>query len=106
MVKTLQTTLLQWHETYDTRQKLQHGYAAAGIFLVLGAGIVGLINYDLGQRMLLGAFVCFAVFILNAIAWALLQSFVLMPLEAKRSTANKPTTAKSTKSSSTTTRKK
>lgn len=84
MAKTFHTSLLRWDESYDTRQKLQHGYAAAAAILILAAGIVGLINYDLGQRILLVAFVCVAVFILNAVAWALLQSFILLPLDAHR----------------------
>lgn len=85
MAKTLQASLLQWHESYDTRQKLQHGYGAVAAVLILAAGIIGLINYDLGQRVLLAAFVCIAIFVFNAVAWALLQSFVLLPLDARTS---------------------
>lgn len=67
-----------WDKSTDAHQKLQHSYIALALGLVLTAGIIGLINYDLGQRILLGAFVILVVFVFNAVAWALLQSFVLL----------------------------
>jgi cell division protein FtsW (lipid II flippase) len=80
IVKTLQ----DWNERTSSRQKLQHAYIVTAIGLVVSAGIVGLVNYDLGQRILSGAFLAVAAFLANAVIWALLQSFVLLRLPAKK----------------------
>lgn len=94
MFTTLIMSLQNWNLNYDARQKLQHTYLIVTIGLILGAGIIGLINYDLGQRILLGAFICIAVFLFNAVAWALLQSFVLLRIPEQQKPAAKPTTRK------------
>lgn len=78
MFSTIVKSLQEWNTSTDSRQKLQHAYLAGALALILGAGIIGLINYELGQKILLAAFICIAVFLANAIAWALLQSFVLL----------------------------
>ena len=74
MITSLYKSLQDWKLRTDGRQQLQHSYLAVTLGLVLAAGIIGLINYDLGQRILLGAFICIVVFVANAVAWALLQS--------------------------------
>lgn len=95
MMKTVSKSLQQWYQAYDARQKLQHAYLASAIALVVAAGIIGLINYDLGQRILLGAFVCIVVFVVNAVAWALLHSFVLMRIpQTDAKSASRPITRK------------
>ena len=102
MFSTIASSAREWGEKTDSRQKLQHAYLGATLVLVLSAGIIGLINYDLGQKILLGAFVCVVVFLVYAIAWALLQSFVLLrigTIQATRTTqtstpAKKPATRK------------
>ena len=94
MITSLYKSLQDWKQRTDGRQQLQHAYLAVTLGLVLAAGIIGLINYDLGQRILLGAFVCIVVFVANAIAWALLQSFVLMRIEDAQTPTPKPTRKK------------
>ncbi len=87
MITTIVSNLKDWAQATDARQKLQHTYLSATLVLVLGAGVIGLIDYDLGQKILLGAFICIAIFIANAVVWALVQSFILFkiatPLEDK-----------------------
>lgn len=80
MFKDLTKTLQDWNERTSTRQKMQHTYIVLAIGLIVVAGIVGLVNYDLGQRLLSGAFLAIAAFLANAVVWALLQSFVLLRL--------------------------
>jgi len=95
MFSTISSSVREWGAKTDSRQKLQHAYLGVTLALVLGAGIIGLINYELGQKILLGAFVCIIVFLVNAIAWALLQSFVLLRIpEEKKAPASKPTRKK------------
>lgn len=78
----LKTALEDWNSSTDSRKKLQHAYLAAAFALLLAAGIVGLINYDLGQKILFIAIVAGAMFLANSVAWALLQSFVLLRISA------------------------
>lgn len=78
MFTTLIDSLRDWDKQTDAHQKLQHSYLVVALALVLIAGIIGLINYDLGQRILLGAFIAVVIFLVNAVTWALLQSFVLL----------------------------
>jgi cell division protein FtsW (lipid II flippase) len=94
MITSLYKSLQDWKLRTDGRQQLQHSYLAVTLGLVLAAGIIGLINYDLGQRILLGAFICIVVFVANAVAWALLQSFVLMRIDDVQKPNPKPTRKK------------
>lgn len=80
MIDVIQKALHEWSNTTDGREKLQHTYIVAAITLVLAAGIIGLINYDLGQKLLFVAILAVAMFFINAVAWALLQSFILLKL--------------------------
>ncbi|HCH33974.1 MAG: hypothetical protein UY35_C0001G0071 [Candidatus Saccharibacteria bacterium GW2011_GWC2_48_9] len=93
MFSTISSSVREWGEKTDSRQKLQHAYLGVTLVLVLSAGIIGLINYDLGQKILLGAFVCVVVFLVNAVAWALLQSFVLLRIATVEPTRNNQPTA-------------
>ena len=54
---------------------------------LLVAGVVGLMNANLGQSILFLAFVLAMAFIGNGVVWALLQTFVVSPLEKKASAA-------------------
>lgn len=98
MWNSLTSALQEWNSSTDGRTKLQHTYIVITISLVLAAGVIGLINYSLGQMILFGAFVAVAAFLANAVVWALLQSFVLLRIPTKKTksvAADKP--AKRTK---------
>ncbi len=84
MIEVIKKALNEWSTTTDGREKLQHTYVFAALSLVLAAGIVGLVNYDLGQKILLVAILAVAMFFVNSVAWALLQSFVLLKLGADK----------------------
>lgn len=84
---TIRETLQKWNENYDNRAKLQSVYLAISISTLVIAGIVGLLNHDLGQNILLISLVAFVVFLVNSVTWALLQSFVLIPLSKSQSVA-------------------
>lgn len=84
MITAIYRTLQEWNDTTDGRQKLQHAYLFSAGLLVLAAGVLGLINYDMGQRVLLIAIIAGGLFFVNAIAWALLQSFVLLRISAEK----------------------
>lgn len=98
MITTIKSALHEWNETTDGRQKLQHAYVVSAAVLVLVAGILGLINYDLGQKILFVAILAIAMFFINAVAWALLQSFVLLRISASK-TADKLTSKPTSRNS-------
>lgn len=80
MLQSLKESLQTWNKAHDDRAKLQHTYIVVALAVLVLAGLVGLINYDLGQSILFSAIVFSFAFIVNAVVWALLQSFVLSRL--------------------------
>ena len=83
--------LREWSRSTTERQKLQHVYLAVAAAMLVVAGVFGLANYTLGQQLLAIAIAAAGAFLVNAVAWALLQSFVLLRIEKPTS---KPTTKK------------
>lgn len=81
MYESLKTTLNTWNSTTTDRNKLQHTYVMLAIVLLVAAGVMGLLNQDLGKQILAAAIAAAGVFLINAVAWALLQSFVLLRLK-------------------------
>lgn len=77
MFKTIAESLKNWNKQHDSRTKLQHAYVATAVIMLVLAGLTSLINYSLGQNILTVALASIALFVINAIAWALLQSFVI-----------------------------
>ena len=80
MYQSILTYLTQWNENTDARHKLQHVYAFGSAALLVIAGLIGLVNYNLGQTLMNIALIGIAIFFINAIVWALLTSFVLIKL--------------------------
>lgn len=97
MYKTIAKSLQTWHDTTSDRVKLQHAYVASAIGLLLLAGLVGLVNYDQGQRIVTVALLCLGAFLVNMVAWALLSGLVLLRLnkpDQTTTTKTKPTSRK------------
>ncbi|MBI3889648.1 hypothetical protein HY312_03705 [Candidatus Saccharibacteria bacterium] len=80
MYESLKSSLTTWNDTTSDRTKLQHFYIAIATTLLIIAGVIGLLNQSLGQQLLAVAIAAAGIFIVNAVAWALLQSFVLFCL--------------------------
>lgn len=80
MYESLKSSLITWNDTTSDRTKLQHFYIAIAAALLVVAGVIGLLNQSLGQQLLAVAIAAAGIFIVNAVAWALLQSFVLFRL--------------------------
>jgi tellurite resistance protein TehA-like permease len=80
MYQSIKQSLTRWSDETTDRQKLQHTYITVALALLLVAGVLGLVNQSLGQQVLAVAIAAAAVFLINAVAWALLQSFVLLRL--------------------------
>lgn len=85
-MNSLFEALKSWSESTDSRAKLQQAYLASAVALLVIAGMVGLVNYNFGQQILLLALIAGAIFIINAVAWALLQSFILLHIDSSNKT--------------------
>ena len=86
MFESVQNNLREWNKTNDDRAKLQHTYFVVSLITLVIAGLLSLINAELGQQLLFVVFMLAAIFFANAVVWALLQSFVLSRLSRRPST--------------------
>lgn len=77
----------------DERRQLQHVYATGSVLLLIVAGLVGLVNDDLGQILASVALVGLGIFFINGIVWVLITGFVSLRL-TEQSQATKPRTKK------------
>ena len=89
MTPTLLESLRNWNKTHNERVKLQHAYFVLIVTLVVIAGLVSLLNIDLGRRILALGSIMGGVFLINAVAWPLLQSFVFSRLSAANRSTKK-----------------
>lgn len=90
MFESLKNSLSAWDAKTSERVKLQHAYIIVAVVLLVVAGVIGLMNRDLGQNILMVAIISAAMFLANAVAWSLLQSAFLMRIAAsKRSSTRK-----------------
>ena len=94
-MESLQELLTNWNKKHDSRAKLQHTYLVVAVALVVLAGLIGLVNMNMGQQMLAIALVSAGVFLINAVAWALLESSVINRLgKVRKSQPTKTATKK------------
>lgn len=84
MFESLKESLYAWNAGNGERVKLQHTYIIAAISLLMVAGIIGLINHELGQNVLVAAIVSAALFFMNAVVWSVLQTAILSRFSSRR----------------------
>lgn len=84
MIQTIKDMLADWNATYNERAKLQHAYLVASILGIVLAGLVGLLNYDASRAILRVCFAGLGIFVVNAIAWALLFGLILNKVPSRR----------------------
>ena len=70
---------------------MQHAYITLAVVLLVVAGVLGLLNEALGQQILAASIAAATIFLVNAVAWALLQSFVLLRVSSTDKPAVKTT---------------
>lgn len=81
-MELIRKQLHSWNNRHDSFTKLQHAYAVLALLVFVIAGIISLVNYQLGQSMLFIALCSLMVFIANGVVWALIRTF-LIPAEQK-----------------------
>lgn len=83
MFEVLIASINNWNATKSERQKLQHAYLVLAVVIVLIAGVSALFDATLGHNIVKLALLALATFIVNAIGWNLLKSFLLDKLSKK-----------------------
>jgi len=89
MFESLKELFMAWNTKNGERVKLQHTYIVIALLLLIIAGLIGLINKDLGQNILAVAIISAALFLINAVVWSLLQSAVLSRTMSRRTSATR-----------------
>jgi len=84
MYENLKSFLVTWNDKNNDRQKLQQVYLLIVIIGVFVAGIVSLVNPELGHNLVLVALSALLVFFANAIIWNLLKGSLLVNLSSKK----------------------
>jgi hypothetical protein len=87
VIQSFKDLLADWGATRPERLKLQHTYLAVSLFGFVLAGLVGLLNYDASRLILKISFAGLAIFVINAIVWALLYSLVIVRFPGKEAPA-------------------
>lgn len=81
--------LRAWNKSTPERVKLQHVYIAIIIAVTVVAGLVSLINAQLGRQLLTVAGIALVAAIANALTWALIRVYLLNRLDRKRPSSKK-----------------
>ena len=74
-------SLRNWRALTPDRLKLQHVYLAVGVASVILAGLIGLINYSTGQRLVSFGLLSLGMYVINAIVWALVDGLLLIRID-------------------------
>lgn len=89
MRKSLRKVFQDWYQLNNERQKLQSIYMLIVFAALVAAGLLGLVNYRLGQNVLLIWGIGAIVYLVNLVTWALFDS-----LSNEIAAKNKPPTKK------------
>lgn len=81
--------LRAWNKSTPDRVKLQHVYIAIIIAVTVVAGLVSLINAQLGRQLITVAGIALVAVIANALTWALIRVYLLDRLDRKRPVGKK-----------------
>lgn len=84
MFNALYNAVLEWNRNTDDREKLQHAYLVVAIVVLLVAGLVSLLDSEVGQNMLVVSLAAGAIFLVNTVVWSLLDSVVIARLTNRR----------------------
>ena len=75
-MNNLRKNLSKWILIDNQRLAQQRFYLLVAVLSLAAASLIGLINYNMGQKVLIITIASSGIFIVNAIAWALQKSFI------------------------------
>lgn len=87
MISLFKQFLVEWNSGKNQRAKLQQAYFLTIILLAVVAGFLSLISGDFGRALMLIAALIAVVYVINGVAWALLDAFIapILPKNDKSS---------------------
>ncbi len=88
-MESIMDVLRAWNKSTPERVKLQHVYIAIVIAVTVVAGLVSLINAQLGRQLIAVAGIALVAVIANALTWALIRVYLLDRLDRKRPSSKK-----------------
>ena len=88
-MESIMDVLRAWNKSTPERVKLQHVYIAIIIAVTVVAGLVSLINVQLGSQLITVAGIALVAVIANALTWALIRVYLLDRLDRKRPSSKK-----------------
>lgn len=97
MYKAFIKSLQAWNVEQNERQKLQYGYLAGAVAVIVLAGLIGLFDYSLGQQLTAVALLLFGVFMVNLVVWTLLDGLVIAKLNKPAQRTTKTATSRKRK---------
>ena len=91
MYEFIKQSLSSWNYQKDQRRKLQQAYLTVVFIGLVLAGLLTLLNVPQSRLSAMIAAGFAVVYLVNSIAWALLEAFVAPNLPKPESTTNKKT---------------
>ena len=91
MYEFIKQSLGDWNRQRDQRRKLQQAYLTVVFIGLVLAGLLTLLNVPQSRLAAMIAAGFAVVYLVNGIAWALLEAFVAPNLPKPKSTTNKKT---------------
>ena len=91
MYEFIKQSLSSWSHQKDQRRKLQQAYLTVVLIGLILAGLLTLLNVPQSRLSAMIAAGFAVVYLVNGIAWALLEAFVAPNLPKPESTTNKKT---------------
>ena len=88
-MESITDVLRAWNKSTPERVKLQHVYIAIIAVVTVVAGLVSLINVQLGRQLIAVAGIALVAAIANALTWALIRVYLLDRLDRKRPSGKK-----------------
>lgn len=88
MVQLIKQLLTDWNSEKDQRLKMQRAYFVLAVLIAVVAGLITLVNFEMGRILTMIAGFLAVIFITNSIVWALLDAFVIQKIN-KLSKASK-----------------
>lgn len=86
MIELFKQVLFYWNDEKNQRSKLQQAYFATIIVLALTAGLITLLSPIVGQHIMIVAAGFAGVYLVNAIAWTLLDGIVIRKIDTLKRT--------------------
>ncbi|HEY1064447.1 MAG TPA: hypothetical protein VGE30_04125 [Candidatus Saccharimonadales bacterium] len=86
MFETLRTTVIEWNQRTDDRQKLQQAYLLLLVTVIFLAGIVSLFNDTRSRQLMYVALALITAFVTNFLVWNVLKASVFdkLPRQTRR----------------------